>query len=243
VLGRAAVVVHLAARPGARDASPGIELARHRDNVVATRHVLAAAGGPVLAASSSSVYGGSCGGRPSREGDALRPTGGYARSKALAEAACAEARAAGVPVCVLRPFTVIGPGQRPDMAIDHWLRAAIAGRPLDVLGGLDRTRDVTDVRRVVAAVRELAVAAAAGTALPDALNLGTGRGRSLGELVAAVGRATGRRVDVRVTARHDDEPDHTLADTTRCAAVLGWVPATDLDEVVAAQLGRVGAAA
>src|SRR5262245_47618643 len=72
-------VVHLAGRAGVRDRTPGVHLARHRDNVLATQRVLGAAGGPVLAASSSSVYGGSRHGRPSQEDDALRPSGGYAR--------------------------------------------------------------------------------------------------------------------------------------------------------------------
>ena len=50
-------------------------------------------------------------------------------------------------------------------------------------------------------------------------------------------RAVGPPLDVRVdAARRADEPDHTLADTGRCAATLGWAPATDLDDVVAAQL-------
>ena len=46
-----------------------------------------------------------------------------------------------------------------------------------------------------------------------------------------------------MTPPADDDPDHTLADTTRCAATLGWVPTTDLDDVVAAQLGRLRRAA
>ena len=97
--------------------------------MLTTRHVLAAATGPVLAASSSSVYGGSLGGRASHEDDDLRPVGGYARSKVAAEALCAEHRDAGEAVCVVRPFTVVGPGQRPDMAVDRWLRAALGRSP------------------------------------------------------------------------------------------------------------------
>ncbi len=236
LLASAAAVVHLAGRPGVRDRTPGVDLARHRDNVVATRRVLDAATGPVLAASSSSVYGGSQHGRPCREDDELRPAGGYAWSKASAEDACTAARDAGAAVCVLRPFTVVGPGQRPDMAIDHWIRAALEGRPVEVFGGLHRSRDVTDVRAVVAAIAQLADDGARGIALPDVINLGTGCARTLDELLGAVQRVVGRPLDVRLTATAADDPDHTLADTTRCAATLGWVPTTDLDDVIAAQL-------
>jgi nucleoside-diphosphate-sugar epimerase len=242
-LAAADVIVHLAGRPGVRDRSPGVELARHRDNVLTTEHVLAAAAGPVLVASSSSVYGGARGGRPCHEDDARRPLGGYARSKARAEDLCAEHRSAGAPVTVLRPFTVVGPGQRPDMALDRWLAAAVAGRPVEVFGSLQRSRDVTDIGAVVRAIAQLVELAATGRGLPPTLNLGTGTARTLGELVAAVRRAVPGPVDVVVTPHRDDDPDHTLADTTRCAATLGWVPTTDLDDVVAAQLGSLGAAA
>jgi nucleoside-diphosphate-sugar epimerase len=238
----AEVVVHLAARPGVRDRSPGVERARYRDNVVATRRVLHAAGGAVIAASSSSVYGGADGGRPCHEDDPRRPIGGYARSKARAEDLCAHHRAGGGAVCVVRPFTVVGPGQRADMAIDRWLRAALDARPIDVFGALQRSRDVTDVRDVTRALAQLVERACAGDVLPGVLNLGTGRGRTLAELLAAVQRAVPRPVAVRVVDNGEREPDHTLADTTRCAATLGWVPRTDLDGVVDRQLAALTAA-
>ena len=76
--------------------------------------------------------------------------------------------------------------------------------------------------------------------------LGGGEGRVEGqELRQRQGEegAVDRPLDVRVTPPADDDPDHTLADTARCAATLGWVPTTDLDDVVAAQLGRLRRAA
>jgi nucleoside-diphosphate-sugar epimerase len=237
LLAGADAVVHLAGRAGVLDRAPGVKLARHRDNVLATRAVLATARGAVLAASSSSVYGGSRGGRACHEDDRLRPAGGYAVSKAAAEDACAAARAEGAAICVLRPFTVIGPGQRPDMALDRWIRAALERRPVEVYGGLHRSRDVTDVHAVVSAITQLVDMATSGATLPAVLNLGTGRARTLGELLDAVRRTVGAPIDVRVTPSATDDPDHTRADTSRCAATLGWVPTTDLDDVVAAQLG------
>ncbi len=243
LLASADVVVHLAGRPGARDHSPAIALARHRDNVVTTRPVLAAAGGPVVVASSSSVYGGAAAGHSCREDDPPRPRGGYARSKWRAEAECAARRRGGGEVCIVRPFTVIGPGQRPDMAVARWIGAAVAGTPIEVFGSLTRTRDVTDVRGVARALADLVALAAAGRSLPPVLNVGTGRARSLGEIVDAVRRATRSRSDVLVVPGAKDEPDNTLADTRRCAATLGYVPVTDLDEVVAEQLASVLATA
>jgi nucleoside-diphosphate-sugar epimerase len=220
-------VFHLAGRPGVRDTGPDADAARARDNVAATAAVLDAVprGTPLVVTSSSSVYGGAAG-RPSREGDPLRPLGGYARSKVAVELLCA-----GRPVAVLRPFTVAGEGQRPDMALARWIAAVGAGRPIRVLGSPSRTRDVTDVRDLVRAVR---LAAERGVSGP--LNVGTGRPRTLADLAAAVCRVLGAPAELVVTPAAVVEPAATWADTTRLRRTLGFVPVTDLDELVARQV-------
>ena len=219
-------VFHLAGRPGVRDTGPVADAARVRDNVHATAAMLDAVppGRPLVVTSSSSVYGGAAG-RPSRETDPLHPLGGYARSKAAVELLCS-----GRPVAVLRPFTVAGEGQRPDMALARWIAAVRAGEPIPILGSPARTRDVTDVRDVVRAAR---LAAERGVVGP--LNVGTGRPRTLFELAAAVCRVLDAPAELVVRPAGAVEPAATWADTTRLARVLGFVPTTDLDDVVARQ--------
>jgi nucleoside-diphosphate-sugar epimerase len=228
--GSADAVVHLAGCPGVRDDTADVARRRHRDNVLATARVLAAVPTdvPVVVASSSSVYGGSSG-RPSLESDPLAPRGGYARSKVAVEDLCARRAATGGRVTVVRPFTVVGEGQRPDMAIVRWAGAALAGRPLEVFGSLERTRDFTDVREVVRVLAALADPALAPTGV---LNLGTGRPRSLAELVDAVAFATGTDPVTRVTPAAEVEPADTWADTDALRRAVGIVPATDLRDVV-----------
>jgi nucleoside-diphosphate-sugar epimerase len=226
-LRRADAVFHLAGRPGVRDAGPAADAARVRDNVLATaalldvvpRHV------PLVITSSSSVYGG-CPGRPSRENDPLRPLGGYARSKATMERICADR-----PVALLRLFTVAGEGQRPDMALARWIASVRTGHPLRILGSVDRTRDVTDVRDVVRAIR-----LAAERDVTGPLNVGTGRPRTLADLAAAVCRVLDAPAELVVEPAGAAEPAATCADTTRLGRTLGFVPATDLDDLVARQV-------
>ncbi|MFE3452264.1 NAD-dependent epimerase/dehydratase family protein [Nonomuraea sp. NPDC059194] len=223
-------VYHLAGCPGVRDDSPGIAWRRHRDNVLAGARVLAAVPRrvPVVVASSSSVYGGARHGRPSAETDRLRPLGGYARSKARLEALCA-----GRQATIVRPFTVAGEGQRADMALAVWLEAALAGRPLRVLGSLERTRDVTDVRQAARALVDLM-----GTR--GVVNLGTGRGHSLRSMAAAVAAVTGTEVRLAVEAAPRAEPGDSLADTRRLRSLIGWTPETDLLDVVRRQHAASG---
>jgi len=228
-LRRADAVFHLAGRPGVRDTGAAADAARTRDNVHATAAVLATVppGPPLVVTSSSSVYGGAAG-RPSRESDPLRPLGGYARSKVAVERLCA-----GRPVAVLRPFTVAGEGQRPDMALARWIAAVRAGEPIRILGSTRRTRDVTDVRDVVRAARLAAERGVVGT-----LNVGSGRPRTLAELAGAVCRVLGAPAELVVGPAAAVEPAATWADTTRLRRSLGFVPVTDLDDVVARQAGQ-----
>lgn len=238
-LADAAVVHHLAGCPNVRDARPDVERWRHRDNVLATEAVLAGVppAVPVLVASSSSVYGGSRGGRPSAESDPLRPRGGYACSKVAVERRCAERERAGGRVAVIRPFTVVGEGQRPGMAVATWIAAAREGRPLRVFGSPGRSRDLTDVRDAVRAWVRLAELAVAGTGI-GTVNLGTGVPVPLGEIVEAVGRVLGTPVRAVVEPADAVEVEHTHADVTRLRGLLGWVPRTDVDSLVARQAGR-----
>lgn len=231
-LADATAVYHLAGCPGVRDARRDAGRHRHRDNVLATARVLAAvpAATPVLVASSSAVYGGSVDGRASREDHPLRPRGGYARSKVTVEALCAARLAAGAPVAIARPFTVAGEGQRPDMAVARWIDAARAGRPLEVFGSLERTRDVTDVRQVVAVFVALVEAGARGP-----VNVGTGTAHRLADLVAAVRAVCDADVPVRLRPAGREEATDTRADVRRLRALTGWSPVTDLPALVARQ--------
>lgn len=237
-LREADAVFHLAGCPGVRTPDPGVARRRWRDNVVAGAVVLETVPPhvPTIVASSSSVYGGATRRRadgtpsPCGESDPLRPRGGYARSKAVLEQRCEIRRAAGGHVAVVRPFTVAGERQRTDMAISLWLDAALDGRPLPVLGSLSRTRDVTDVRDVVEGLTRLAHRGIATT-----VNLGTGRGRTLQEIVHAVAAACRLPVLLDVRENHHDEPADTLADTRHCRRVLGFAPSTDLERLVVRQ--------
>ncbi len=237
VLREADVVFHLAGRGGVRDGGPEVALARRRDNAGAAANVLALTGldVPLVVTSSSSVYGGARRTRrgklrPSREDDLLLPLGDYARSKVAVENQCAIRADRGGAVVVARPFTVTGPGQRPDMAVARWLTAALEGTPIEVLGSLERSRDVTDVRDVARVLVDL-VHQPHGV-----VNVGTGSSVHLRDLLGAVVEEAGRPVAIETGQAPAEDPDATLADTTRLAARVGWVPVTDIRAVVRDQM-------
>ncbi len=238
------LVFHLAARPGVRGTGRDIEVERRRDNVEATRRVLELTPMrvPLVATSSSSVYGGAQvvdgGIRASHELDALRPLGGYARSKVEGEQLCAARADAGGRVTVVRPFSVVGECQRSDMALTRWLRAAVAGEPLTILGSLDRSRDFTDVADVVRALLTLGMRGDT-----TVVNVGTGRPHTLEEVVRTIADELDRVLLLEVVPSGAEEPPATRAHVGRCERLCGFVPETDLVSVLRRQLDRVVARA
>ncbi|HKJ11368.1 MAG TPA: NAD(P)-dependent oxidoreductase [Ornithinimicrobium sp.] len=236
-LREAEAVVHLAGCPGVRDAGPDVAFRRQRDNVDAARSVLAATplATPTVVLSSSSVYGGLPAGptgppghRTLREDDPLRPRGGYARSKVATERVCAERAAVGGHALVVRPFTVLGEGQRADMAVSRWAHEARSTGHVTVLGSPERTRDLTDVREVARCLTALVASGRVGT-----VNLGTGQGHTLAQLATAVCAAVGIPTQLRTVPAAHSEVEHTAADTTRLRDWTGRVPVTHLADAVA----------
>lgn len=232
-LAGADAVWHLAARPGVRDRSPDIERRRFLDNVCATHIVcdLVPRDVPLVFTSSSSIYGGalrSSGVRACKETDEPEPRGGYARSKLRAERACQRRMRDKGATCIARPFTVVGPGQRDDMALSIWIRSVLASTPISVFGSLNRTRDLTDVKDVVAILVALADAGLGRT-----VNIGTGRSHTLGEVIQAIFEVLGRESEVVAVPAEIEEVETTLADVTLLRTLTGITPRTNIRRVIA----------
>jgi nucleoside-diphosphate-sugar epimerase len=227
-------VFHLAGQPGVR-ASWGDGLADYtRDNILATERLLEAVGradvAQVVYASSSSVYG-EAARFPCREDDLPRPHSPYGVTKLAAEHLClAHAHNAGLPVVALRYFSVYGPRQRPDMGLRRLFEAARTGTPFPRYGDGSQVRDLTYVGDVVDAT----IAAATGAAPSGSvLNVAGGSQVSLAELIERVEALTGTTIAIDERPVQPGDVARTGGDTTRIREVLGWVPATSLEQGLA----------
>lgn len=226
-------VFHLAGCAGVRDPRPDAEDVRRRDNVEATRKVLALVppSVPLVVTSSSSVYGGSRQGRPSRETDRPHPLGGYARSKLAVERLCRRRLRVRGAIMICRPFSVVGEHQRPDMAVASWIAALRRDEPMHLFGPLPRRRDLTDVRDVADCLVVLAERGAVGT-----VNIGTGSSHDIRDIACTVARVLGREPLIHLRPGSPDDPQDTVADTTALTAATGRSLRTDLTDVVLRQV-------
>jgi UDP-glucuronate 4-epimerase len=236
----AAGVFHLAAQPGVRGSWGRTFEVYVRDNLVATQRVFeasAAAGVRVVFASSSSVYG-NAEAHPTREDATPRPVSPYGVTKLCCEdLARAYAQEAGLDFVALRYFTVYGPRQRPDMAIQRIATALVTGASFHLFGTGEQSRDVTYVADAVSAT------AAAMTGAPSGAiyNVGGGSETSLREIIRLCEQLSGRTLTLDTAPAAAGDVRRTAADISRIRAEIGWAPQVALEDGLARQLASTGA--
>ena len=104
--------------------------------------------------------------RPITEQMPCRPTTAYGRSKLLATEAALSAAENGLPVVVVRPFNLLGPGVPATTVVGHFLEKAksmmSSGGGTVTMGSLSARRDFLAIQDAVAAYEALVVAKAWG---------------------------------------------------------------------------------
>src|SRR5690606_15089910 len=134
-------------------------------------------------ASSSSVYG-DAESFPTSETDRPKPRSPYGVSKLAAEHLCnLYASNFGVPTVSLRYFTVYGPRQRPDMAFNRFIGAALDDRPIPLYGTGDQIREFTFVDDIV---RANMLASWSELSPGEVLNLSGGSSVSVNEVLSEI---------------------------------------------------------
>jgi UDP-glucose 4-epimerase len=133
---------------------------------------------------------------------------------------------------VLRVANPYGPRQRIDIAqgaVAVFLDAALAGREVEIWGDGSVVRDYVHVADVARAF----VLALDHRGTERIFNIGSGRGRSLTDLLAVIERCVGHAVPRRhFAARSIDVPSNVL-DISRARRELGWTPRIALEEGIA----------
>lgn len=213
----------------------------YRNNVEGSLSLFAAAGAAgvrvVVFSSSCAVYG-TPGVAPLVESLPFAPISPYGENKAEIERALMTASMAGeLRFAALRYFNAAGAAPEAGIGEDHdpeshlipRVLGAVTGRypPLTVFGEDYDTPDGTCIRDYVHVLDLADAHVLALRHLLDGgdsvqLNLGTGRGHSVREVIATAGQVTGRAVPWVSGPRRPGDVPVLVADPSRARAMLGW---------------------
>ncbi|HET7032228.1 MAG TPA: UDP-glucose 4-epimerase GalE [Casimicrobiaceae bacterium] len=206
----------------------------------------------IVFSSSATVYGlGAT--MPLSEDASLGPINPYGRTKLMVEHVLRDVAASDPAwrMMLLRYFNPVGahesgvigedPSGIPNNLMPFVCQVAVGRRPrLSVFGGDYPTPDGTGVRDYIHVVDLAAGHVAALDKLMEAqappetvVNLGTGRGHTVLEVVKAFEAASGRKVAYDIVARRPGDVAVCYADVRRALSVLGWSARRGLDDMCA----------
>ncbi len=196
----------------------------YRVNVVGTRNLLDALAsarhkpGLVVLASSANIYG-NAEGEPIGEDTPAAPANDYAVSK-LAMEHMARLWMDKLPIVITRPFNYTGVGQSEQFLIPKVIAHFRRGDRIIELGNTQVARDFGDVRDVAKAYAAIVKAAPVGTVL----NICSGVGHSLGDVLDMMAEIAGYQIDVRVNPAfvRSGEVARLVGSHARLAALTGW---------------------
>jgi UDP-glucuronate 4-epimerase len=205
-------------------------------NIQATQRLLEAARDrkvpQVIHVSTSSAYGLEATGN---EDSPTRPFSPYGVTKLAAENLCRAYEANfGVPVTILRYFSVYGPRQRPDMAYNILIRDLMEDKPFTMFGDGEQTRSNTFVADCVRAT--ILAMEKRDAAVGRTMNIGGGEIVSLNAVIGMLEELVGRKARIERKPPRPGDQKHTAADITRARELLGYHPATRVRDGLRAQV-------
>jgi UDP-glucuronate 4-epimerase len=206
-------------------------------NIIATQRLLEAAKRAGVAhfihISTSSVYGRDA--VRATEDRALSPFSPYGVTKVAAENICRAYRDNfGVPVTILRYFSVYGPRQRPDMAYHILIRALLRNEPFTMYGDGTQSRSNTYVADCVQAT--IAAFERRDAVAGEIINVGGGEVVTLNEVIRMAEQLTGRTANIRREAARPGDQKHTAADIAKAMRLLDYKPNTRVYDGLRAQV-------
>ena len=227
-------VIHLAAMAGVR---PSIDnpLYYQEVNCVGTQNILEAMKKTnvtkLVMASSSSVYG-NCDKVPFREDFivdyAISP---YAATKKANEVMThVYHKLYNFNVIMLRFFTVYGPRQRPDLAINKFTKLMLNNEEIPMFGDGSTSRDYTFVDDIVDGIIRSIDYVSSNDDVYEIINLGNSSPVSLKEMIDEIGKVVHKTPIIKQLPMQPGDVNKTYADISKAQRMLGYNPKTSFHD-------------
>ncbi len=227
-------VIHLAAMAGVR---PSIDnpLYYQTVNCVGTQNILEAMKKAnvtkLVMASSSSVYG-NCDKVPFREDFivdyAISP---YAATKKANEVMThVYHKLYNFNVIMLRFFTVYGPRQRPDLAINKFTKLMLNNEEIPMFGDGSTSRDYTFVDDIVDGIIRSIDYVSSNDDVYEIINLGNSSPVSLKEMIDEIGKVVHKTPIIKQLPMQPGDVNKTYADISKAQRMLGYNPKTSFHD-------------
>ncbi len=227
-------VIHLAAMAGVR---PSIEnpILYQDVNGMGTQNILEISHKynvkNLVMASSSSVYG-NCQEVPFKESFivdyAISP---YAATKKGNEVmAHVYHHLYNMNIIMLRFFTVYGPKQRPDLAINKFTRLMLAGEEIPMFGDGSTSRDYTYIDDIVDGIIKSAEYVFNNENVYEIINIGNSSPISLKEMIDTIGEVLNITPKIKQLPMQPGDVDKTYADISKAKKLLNYEPQTSFKE-------------
>ena len=228
------VVIHLAAMAGVR---PSIDnpIYYQEVNCVGTQNILEEMKlhniKKLVMASSSSVYG-NCKEVPFKENMivdfAISP---YAATKKANEVMThVYHKLFDFNVIMLRFFTVFGPRQRPDLAINKFTRLMLNDEPIPMFGDGTTSRDYTYIDDIVDGIIKSCNYVENNKDVYEILNLGNSSPVSLKEMINTIADVLGKTPNIQELPMQPGDVERTFADISKAKKLIGYNPKTSFKE-------------
>lgn len=228
------IVVHLAAMAGVR---PSIEnpILYQEVNCIGTQNILEEMRAHniknLIMASSSSVYG-NCKETPFREDMivdfAISP---YAASKKANEVMThVYHKLYDFNVMMLRFFTVYGPKQRPDLAINKFTKLMINDESIPMYGDGTTARDYTYIDDIVDGIMKSSDYLNKNNKVYEIINLGNSSPISLKDMIDVIAKTLNKEAKIEQLSMQPGDVQITYADITKAKKLIGYNPCTSFED-------------
>ena len=227
------IVIHLAAMAGVR---PSIEnpILYQEVNCMGTQNILEEMKEHkiknLIMASSSSVYG-NCKEVPFKENMvvdyAISP---YAATKKANEVMThVYHKLFDMNVMMLRFFTVYGPKQRPDLAINKFTRLMLNDEEIPMFGDGLTSRDYTYIDDIVDGIIKACNYCKTNKNVYEILNLGNSSPVTLKEMINTIGKALGKKPKIKQLPMQPGDVERTYADISKAKDIIDYSPKTSFE--------------